>query len=147
MPYSTKKEQINFYLFSLSKRMVTNPLACYGTAIVQRAVIIWLLMDASCFACICTRSLPSYKQLFKRLYSVNNWIKILMFWFIFLVRLFSFIVDSFQNNIQQIFFLFIRFVLTKWQKKSLKINMSSDSAHFHIYISYFSTNMKYIWLL
>jgi hypothetical protein len=63
----------------------------------------------------------SRKQHFKRLYSVNGWINDIVF-------------------IYQIF-------QTKWRKKSLKINMNFDSAHFHIYISYsFLKHMKHTWL-
>jgi hypothetical protein len=55
--------------------MFTNPLACYATAIVQRAVIL-LFIDASCFARDIWRYIvTSCKQLFKRLYSINDWIK------------------------------------------------------------------------
>jgi hypothetical protein len=72
-------------------------------------------------------------------------LKILMFGFIFLVRPFPIILDSFQNIIQQMLFFIYHFFKQKRRKKSLEINMSFDSAHFHIYISYlFLANMKYI---
>jgi hypothetical protein len=116
--------------------MVTNPLACLlrNCNCTARSNI-----DASCFArdiwgYIVSRvnnSLNAYTALMTE-------IKILVFGFIFLVRPFFIILDSFQNEIQQTVVLYFQIFQTKWRKKSVKINMSFDSAHFHIYISYIS---------
>jgi hypothetical protein len=95
--------------------MVTNPLDCYATAIVQCAVIYWLFIDASCFW---RYIVTSRKQLFKRLHSVNDWNKV--FEFIFLVRPFSIIQDSFQNKIQRKLFMFNRFFKRKGERSPFK---------------------------
>jgi hypothetical protein len=73
-------------------------------------------------------------------------LKILVFGFIFLVRPFSIILDSFQNKIQQKFVLYFQIFQTECRKKSVKINMSFDSAYFHIYISYLSLKKYEIYL-
>jgi hypothetical protein len=74
MPHNfTKNEKKTpFYIISLSK-MVTNPLACFATAIVKRTIIYLLFIDVSCFARDVWRYIvTSRKQHFKRLYSVNG---------------------------------------------------------------------------
>jgi hypothetical protein len=77
--YNSQKTKYIFLFNSLSKTMVTSPLACYATAIVQRA----------CFAHDISRYVvTSRKELFKRLYSVNDLIKCIGVW-IYLFIFFS----------------------------------------------------------
>jgi hypothetical protein len=72
--------------------MVTSPLACFVAAIVQRAVILLLLVLHAIFGATLRRHVNNS---FNACTALMTELKIVVFGFIFLVRLFSIILDSF----------------------------------------------------